>query len=228
MTRVYYFSGSGHSFAVAEALSKLLNCEITEIGRDTEMPSAEDTAAVVFPVYCQNIPKTVRKFLRSLTAERVVLIATYGKISYGNVLHEAQKAVCGEVIAGAYIPIGHTFLDGDCAFDRDFLLPIAERIANPQRIVIPKSSKDLLAYIFPDLRSRMSVSLTKNGYCNNCGICEKLCPTGAMKQSKITAKCIRCLHCVSNCPQKALQYKNSAVLKRYLRKHYKEEYMLYL
>lgn len=228
MTGIYCFSGSGHSLAAANELSEILNCGVTEIGYEFEYSPDEDTAVVVFPVYCQNIPKIVKKFLRKLTAEHIVLIATYGRISYGNVLHEAQKLVRGKVIAGAYIPTGHTFLDGDCSFDKDFLLPIAERIRQPQGVNIPRSKKDFLAFLFPDLRSRIGVNLTKNKHCTNCGICENLCPTGAMKKNKINSKCIRCLRCASNCPQKALQYKNSRILNKYLKRHYKDEYILYL
>lgn len=227
MTEIFCFSGSGHSLAAANELSGMLDCTITEIGYDSA-PTDADTAVVVFPVYCQNIPKPVKNFLRRLTAEHIVLIATYGRISYGNVLHEAQRLVRGEVIAGAYIPTGHTFLDGEYSFDKDILLPIAERIGQPQGVNIPRSKKDLLAFIFPDLRSRMGVKLTKNEHCTNCGICKRLCPTGAMKKDRIGSKCIRCLRCVSGCPQKALQYKNSRILDKYLERHYKDEYILYL
>ena len=88
MITVYCFSGSGHSLAVSKELSKLLDCEISPIDNKT---TTADTAIVVFPVYCQNIPKPVKRFLKGLEAKYVALIATYGKISYGNVLYEAQK-----------------------------------------------------------------------------------------------------------------------------------------
>ena len=114
MIRIYCFSGSGHSLAVAKELSQMLDCEIRPNDNKT---ATEDTAAVVFPVYCQNIPKPVKRFLKGLEAKYVALIATYGKISYGNVLYEAQKLLHRLVIAGAYIPMGHTYLDGDCEFD---------------------------------------------------------------------------------------------------------------
>ena len=98
-----------------------------------------------------------------------MLIATYGGISYGNVLYEAQKIVQGEVIAGAYIPIGHTFLNGDYEFDKEYLLPITERIKTPQKVHIPKTRKNPLANNFPALRSRIGVKLTREKQCNNCG-----------------------------------------------------------
>ena len=228
MTEVYYFSGSGHSFAVAKSLSEQLHCKITEINGKSEKIPTEETAVVVFPVYCQNIPAPVKGFLQKATSKYIALIATYGKISYGNVLYEAQQSVRGTVIAGAYIPIGHTFLSGDNSFDETVLSPIAERIKSPQRAHIPKTHKNPLSDIFPAFRSRIGVKIAKNNPCNNCGLCEKNCPVAAIKNGKINSKCIRCLRCVTNCPQNALRYKNRPILKKYLESRYKEEVILYL
>lgn len=227
MTTLYCFSGSGHSLAVAKELSELLSCKIVEIGCDEELPK-DDVAVVVFPVYCQSIPKPVKIFLKQLQAKRIALIATYGKISYGRVLYEAQRLVLGEVIAGAYIPMGHTFLDGDYAFDKEYLIPLANRIKSPQKVCIPKTRKNLLAKIFPALRSRIGVKITKADHCDQCGMCEKSCPMGAIQNGRIHSECIRCLRCVAACPKKALQYKNRWILNTYLKKYHKEEYVLYL
>jgi ferredoxin len=225
MITIYCFSGSGHSFAVSKELSQLLDCEIKPIDNKA---TTEDTAVVVFSVYCQNIPKPVKRFLKGLEAKYVALIATYGKISYGNVLYEAKKLLHGQVIAGAYIPMGHTFLDGDCRFDATKLLPIVRRIKAPQQATIPKTAKNPLANIFPGLRSRIGVKIIKRNNCNSCGLCERTCPIGAIQNGRIHSQCIRCLHCVTICPQKALQYKNSRVLDAYLNSYCKEEYVLYL
>ena len=227
MISVYCFSGSGHSLAVAKVLAGMLECKIRQIEPDCEIV-VEETVAVVFPVYCQNIPNPVKNFLRQLKAKYIVLIATYGKISYGNVLYEAQRLVQGDVIAGAYIPMGHTFLSENYIFDESKLLPIAERVKAPQKVSIPRTRKNLLANILPAARSRIGVKLIKDGPCSNCGLCEKMCPAGAIRNGRIHAECIRCLRCVTNCPKEALRYKNSWILNRYLKSFHKEEYVLYL
>lgn len=225
MITIYCFSGSGHSLAVSKALAQMLDCEIKPVDSKT---ATDDVAVVVFPVYCQNIPKPVKQFLKRMRARHTVLIATYGKISYGNVLYEAQKLLRGQVIAGAYIPMGHTFLNGDYNFDDTQLRPIVQRIKTPQQVAIPKTAKNPLANIFPGLRSRIGVKIKKEDNCTNCGLCEKTCPVGAIRNGRIHSQCIRCLHCVVNCPQKALQYKNSQILDIYLKSYCKEEYVLYL
>ena len=225
MITIYCFSGSGHSLAVSKELSKLLDCGIRPIDNNT---ATEDTAVVVFPVYCQNIPKPVKRFLKGLEAKYVALIATYGKISYGNVLYEAQKLLHGQVIAGAYIPMGHTFLDGDYEFDVTQLLPIVQRMKAPRQAAIPKAFKNPLANFFPGLRSRIGVKIEKGANCCSCGLCERSCPVGAIQNGRIHSQCIRCLRCVTNCPPKALRYKNSRILDAYLNSYCKEEYVLYL
>ena len=228
MTALFCFSGSGHSLAVANALGQVLGCDVTEIGQNKETAPIAETAVVVFPVYCQNIPSPVKSFLKALRAKYIALIATYGKISCGNVLYEAQRLVQGDVIAGAYIPTGHTFLDGRCEFDQQFLLPIAQRICSPQKAQIPKTRKNPLSDFFPGLRSRIGVKIIREVSCNSCGLCDTMCPTGAIRKGHIHSGCIRCLRCVTHCPQNALQYKNSWVLEQYLKRYHKEEYRLYL
>ena len=227
MVAIYCFSGSGHSLVVAQELAKMLACDIRPMDISSETEN-QDIAVIVFPVYCQNIPKPVKQFLKRLKAKYIALIATYGKISYGNVLYEAQRFLHGQIIAGAYIPMGHTFRNGDYTIDTKYLLPIVQRMKAPQKVIIPKSRKNPLSNFFPSFRSRIGVKIVKGELCNNCGLCETSCPMGAVRNGKIHSECIRCLHCVTVCPQKALQYRNSWVLDKYLNRYHKEEYVLYL
>lgn len=229
MNYVYYFSGTGHSFAIARLVSRELGIKAVDIGRAlTEKELICNTAVIVFPVYAQGVPKPVRRFLKAVSAEDVALIATYGRISYGNALYEAKRLISGRVIAGAYVPIGHTFLNGDFAFDAGALSPILERIKNPSEAKIPKERKDVFASFFPNLRARIGVKIVKGRGCNSCGSCEKSCPMGAIKNGKSGFKCIRCLKCVLLCPQGALRAESSAVLNRYLKTHFKNEIKIYL
>lgn len=45
--------------------------------------------------------------------------------------------------------------------------------------------------------------------CTNCGLCEKSCPVGAIKNSKIrpywTFECESCMHCMNYCPERAIE-----------------------
>ena len=77
MTSVYCFSGSGHSYAIAEYFARELQVPVVNIDRRlAESHCQADLAVVIFPVYCQNIPAVVRDFFSKLDSKHVVLIAT--------------------------------------------------------------------------------------------------------------------------------------------------------
>lgn len=225
---VYCFSGAGHSRAVADFFAEELCCQVTELDGRTECGSGEETAVVVFPVYCQNIPGPVREFLKRLKAECVVLAVTYGGISWGNVLYEARRLLRGRVIAGVCVPTGHTFLREDAAFDAGGLLPVLERIRAPREAVIPKSHKNPFSDFFPAWRSRIGVRIIRTDACRRCGLCGERCPAGAIRNGRPGSGCFRCMRCVTACPHNALKFENSPVLDAYLRRFRKDELKLYL
>lgn len=225
MIKVWYFSGTGHSRKVAEFLAQALDAPLCEIGGST---GPADTAVVVFPVYCQNIPAPVKDFLLTLSAEHVALFATYGKMGCGNVLWEAARLVNGRVIAAGYIPTGHTYLQQDGVGDLQPLLAVIPRIQTPQPVSVPKGKKWWLADVVPDLRSQISVKLRRTEACSECGLCGRNCPMGTMQNGKPGKNCIRCLRCVVECPKKAIRVSYHPLLRWYLRKPKQEEWILYL
>lgn len=216
MITVYFFSGAGHSSDLANWVSRQINAPIYPI--DTNAFKETDTAVIVFPVYCQNIPKPVKKFLPTITATHIVLLATYGGISPGNVLQKASRSVCGTVIAAAAVPTGHSFLSQSNCEDYSALIPLCNRIYQPQKIKIPRLFKNPFADFFPSWRSRMSVTIRRTSACDNCKICEISCPQQAFHDGKPNHNCIRCLRCVSLCPKNALQFSVRAITKHYLLK----------
>lgn len=226
MTRIYCFSGTGHSQAVAAYFASRLGLDVLPITADTT--GRADVAVVVFPVYCQNVPPPVMDFLHGLDAQYAVLIATYGKISYGNVLYEAAQATTAQIIAGAYVPTGHSFLGQDASFPTQDLEPIFARIASPKQVHIPRSFKNPFASFFPAWRSRIGLQLIKTDACNHCGLCTRSCPMGAIQNGVPDNRCMRCLRCVHVCPQKALRTRAQPVLKAYLKKQRRDRVVIYL
>lgn len=226
MTSVHYFSGSGHSREIAGFFAEKLQTNAIEISGNA--PVSLDTAVVVFPVYCQNIPVTVLPFLKSLKAENAVLIAVYGGIAHGNVLWEASRLICGRVIAAAYVPTGHSFMHEGTAFDFDSLIPIIGRIKKPCEAKITRTPKNPLANFFPAWRSRVGLKLVRTDACNFCNLCGESCPMDAVVNGKTNSKCIRCLRCVTVCPEYALQIKPCAILGLYLKRKKKNETVIFL
>lgn len=220
MIRIFCFSGTGHSMAVAKFFSESLRTEITDISQETTIPCTKsEISIIVFPVYCGNIPKIVKSVLPKINSKYFVLIATYGRISTGNVLWESARLVKGKVIAAEYVPTGHTYLDEPAEFDDEILKPVLKMIKQPKEIVVKKERKGILPFIFPNLRSRLGVKINRTSDCNKCDLCKRSCPMQAISGDKISKKCIRCLRCVKNCPRNALKVTYNPLLKKYIEKY---------
>ena len=217
MTAVYYFSGSGHSRAVAEYLARELDTDLIEITNSTPIPSC-DTAVIVFPVYCQNIPAPIIPFLKSLNTNSAALIATYGGISHGNVLFEAAKMIEPAVTASEYIKTGHTYLGESAEFDPSDLTEVIKKIKLGQPNEAARSRKNPLADFFPAWRSRIGVKIRRLDTCTSCGKCTERCPMNAINNGIPNNNCIRCLRCVSECPNGALEFSLSPIMKFYLKR----------
>ena len=226
MNRIFYFSGSGKSKRLAEFLGKELEITAEDITKTKDF-SAE-TAIVVFPVYCQNLPDPLIDFLPKLKAENVAFAATYGRKSCGNVIEDAVRITNAEFIGGICIPCGHSFLSEPDDFDFSSIEKFTERIKNPKKAIVSKSHKDFYADLIPAQRTRIGVKINRNSLCNNCGICENNCPMGAIKKGKINNNCIRCLRCVTECPEKALEFRTLWFMKAYLIPGRKNEIKYYL
>lgn len=227
MNAVVFYSNTGQSKSVAEFFAKQLNYSLVDINKACDI--CYQNLVLVFPVHCQNIPDVVKSFLKTSKVKFLTLIATYGKMCYGNVLYEIQKKYDKNIVAGAYVPTKHSYVDNEGGFcDFDKLMPIVQKIKNPSEIKFPKSYKNFFANFFPKLRSRLALKIQKNTCCTNCGVCAKQCAFGAINFGKVDRKCIRCLRCVAECPNNALEFKQSFLLRLYLRKKKVNKLVVYV
>ena len=227
MNAVVFYSNTGQSKASATYFANQLGYPLA----DMEIKCAEyyQNLVLVFPVHCQNIPDIVKSFLKNISVENLTVVATYGKMCCGNVLYEIQKNYQKNIVAGAYIPTKHSYIDNDDAFcDLDELKPIVEKVKEPSYIQLPRLYKNPLADIFPKLRSRIGLAIQKSENCNGCNLCAERCSFGAIKSGTTNRKCIRCLKCVESCPRQALKIKLGMPLKLYLRKKKSNKIIIYV
>ena len=227
MNAVVFYSNTGQSKVIATYFANQLGYPLA----DMEIKCAEyyQNLVLVFPVHCQNIPDIVKSFLKNISVENLTVVATYGKMCCGNVLYEIQKNYQKNIVAGAYIPTKHSYIDNDDAFcDLDELKPIVEKVKEPSYIQLPRLYKNPLADIFPKLRSRIGLAIQKSENCNGCNLCAERCSFGAIKSGTTNRKCIRCLKCVESCPRQALKIKLGMPLKLYLRKKKLNKIIIYV
>ena len=227
MNAVVFYSNTGQSKVIATYFANQLGYPLA----DMEIKCAEyyQNLVLVFPVHCQNIPDIVKSFLKNISVENLTVVATYGKMCCGNVLYEIQKNYQKNIVAGAYIPTKHSYIDNDDAFcDLDELKPIVEKLKEPSYIKIPKLYKNPLADVFPKLRSKLGLTIQKNANCSGCNLCAERCSFGAIKSGKTNSNCIRCLRCVEACPRQALKIKLCLPLKLYLRKRKTNKLIVYV
>ena len=227
MNAVVFYSNTGQSKKIADYFADKLSFPLVDI--ETNYPDYYQNLVLVFPIHCQNIPDIVKTFLKKITVENLTMIATYGKMCCGNVLYEIQRSYQKNIVAGAYVPTKHAYIDNDGAFyDFAKLKPLVEKIKNPSYIRLPKIYKNLLANIFPKLRSRIGMKICKKASCNGCNLCTEQCSFGAIKTGTTNNKCIRCLKCVESCPRQALKIKLGLPLKLYLRKKKSNKVIIYV
>ena len=204
MNAVVFYSNTGQSKAIATYFANQLGYPLVDI--ETKCAEHYRNLVLVFPVHCQNIPDIVKHFLKNVSVENLTAIATYGKMCCGNVLYEIQKNYQKNIVAGAYIPTKHSYIDNDDVFcDFDKLKHIVEKVKEPSYIQIPKLYKNPLADVFPKLRSKLGLTIQKNANCSGCNLCAERCSFGAIKSGKTNSNCIRCLRCVEACPHQALK-----------------------
>ena len=217
MIDVYCFSGAGHSAEVAAHCAERLGGRVISIGEETKCRG--ERVLIVFPVYCENLPPPVAGFLRRAEAGCAAFIVTYGGVSYGRVLYDAQQLFPGSVIAGAYVPTEHSLARDGWRFDGAPLASLLAKLSEGgTEIMLPKTPKHFFSDFAPAWRSRIGAKLVRDGNCTGCNACGAACPMGAMQQGRANRDCIRCLRCVLTCPQGALSVRLSPVLKHYLRR----------
>lgn len=228
MNTVLYYSDTGESKRVASFLAARTKYALLDMSK-TELYQFEN-AVLVFPVRCQGIPNAVRQFLRSLQAENLTFVATYGRMSCGNVLCEIQRKYSFRIVSAAYYPTKHAYLNEESASNLDVLLPLVDKIIRHDTpVTLPRLRKNPFAAFFPKLRSQIGCKIVKNPQlCNNCAICDENCVEHAIHCGKTNGKCVRCLRCVQNCPNGALTFRLSPAMKAYLNKKKRNKPIIYV
>lgn len=231
--RIYFFTGTGNSFRIAEKIAeKLQSCEIVAIKENTDMKITEeyDRIGFVFPVYFQGIPRILMEFLKSARFPEqghtyYFAVATYGKL-HGNALSWVDKLLRNKGIKLNYGKNLKMFSNYVVLYNMSHNI---EKITAQSEIEGDSIVSDILEKKINTISggnsildwyykkqigrvSKLDVHFSVSNNCISCGKCMEVCATEniVMKNGRpqFQHHCNQCMGCIQFCPQKAINYKN--------------------
>ncbi len=238
MMKIFYFTGTGNSLAVAKKFNgELISIPQVVKGKNT-LVYQDEAIGIVFPLYCLNPPKMVREFLSraKLQTEYLFAVATYGNLA-GASMQALQKAVKS---------YGYQFDYMNTLLMVDNFLPnfdVIEEISRMPKKQTQKKLEKIISDVFSRKRympkvtqkdrelSELCVPLMEqqdrgenakafiiNENCTRCGVCVKVCPADNIllrEQVTFCNRCESCYACIHACPQNAIHLKNEKSSKRW-------------
>jgi ferredoxin len=230
---IYYFSGTGNSKWVAEELARRTNDEVQSIaalqkdGTVSVYANCGSRIGVVFPIYAWGAPLIVERFCKSLTMMEGVYayaVCTCGDEA-GLALKRLKKMF--DFRAAWSVAMPNNYVIG---FDLD-TPEMEEKKIQAASLKLDDIAKSILAgesayevnegpgarmktgFIRPMFNTfaRSTSSFSVDDNCNNCGLCERICPIDAIelrngKPVWVKKNCTQCLGCINRCPQRAIQH----------------------
>ena len=243
---IYYFSGTGNSLAAARGLAEQIgNTKIVNIVAPITtggMADHTDTVGLVFPVYFEDMPDIVRRFVEKLQLEPntyVFGLATCGS-GPGLALHTLDRLLKKK---GAKLAAGFSLEMPDNSIIIFNMIPpldvqksmlerslhnikqIAEIVKRKEVFAIEgkKRLRDRLERLFMKAIVTRIYKTPKRfrttDKCTKCGSCRRVCPTGNIEvkngEIKWGNNCTHCLACLHWCPATAINLGRGSNQKRY-------------
>lgn len=237
---IFYFTGTGNSKHAAQMIAESENdmlYSITQAVRERKFTyNLDDEKAIgfVFPVYFGGLPSIVQEFIENVRFENikdkyVYLLLTCGGKTYdaGGMFAKRMAergyqvdALYGVRMPDNYVPMfnpptgekAEALLAQAVKEIREIALSIQARKKGDMIAVkgmFPKAATALM-YPFYD-RTRKTKKFYATDACTGCGLCEKICPCGAieLKNGKpvwVKEICAQCFGCLHRCPVRAIQF----------------------
>jgi len=234
--RIYYFTGTGNSLAVARMVAAKLGTEdapelvpIASVTEEQEIPS--EPMGLIFPIYMHRPPHIVMRFIERITTSPYVFMVAVNGGDVGRAFSTVSRLLRKRGVtlsAGFSVTMPSNYLPfGEAAPEEERKEVYRNASEKADEIVSVVSSRGshfdkqaniFAALIHPGLMYAMGYnfintldrSFTADEDCNGCGICVRVCPVGNVRLEDGTpvwsGNCEQCFACIQFCPQTAIQY----------------------
>lgn len=216
-----HFSPTGGTRRTANILAQALAERVVELDLSVEaVPKTEfgehDVVILAAPVFGGRTPAAMLDNVKMLQGHntKAILVAVYGNRAYDDALLELSDVASAQgfkVVAALGLIAEHSLLRtvasgrpdiADEAEIKEFALQILDKLklSETAELVIPGKRP------YKEWQP-MQLMFDIADSCNECGMCERLCPTKAIPsdavQSLLSGKCTVCMRCVVICPKQA-------------------------
>lgn len=231
MVKVVYFSPTGTTKAVVEAIASKIDADFSAYDITLEKQRGdgltfndEDIVIVGAPVYSGRIPSLVEDFLKKTEKSKALFVpvVVYGNRAYEDALLELKDIFVNkgfEMVAGAAFIGEHSFTDevakgrprvDDLSVAGTFGLSIKEKVALIRQDASESEKVDVEVKgnkLYRERKASLPLGPKTTDACIDCKVCSNSCPVSAITFDDCNEvdeeKCIRCFSCVKKCPTQA-------------------------
>ncbi|MFT3951148.1 MAG: EFR1 family ferrodoxin [Oscillospiraceae bacterium] len=236
---IFYFTATGNSLAAAKHLAQATGDRIASVTDYTDVKKPRfdipggERVGLVFPVYYWGMPPIVSDFIKKLSAEDfagkyVYVVVTMGG-GCGDTIAQTAKAfqkIGIAVSAGFDVAMPENYVlmfraptrekaAQELKFAAKRLDEIAGVIREKKKTALTtpvRRAKGLLGAVAQKyyLAHRKTKKFRLSGACTHCGLCERICPVGAIRLDKNGpvwhGDCLHCMGCINRCPVRVIEY----------------------
>ncbi len=226
---IYYFSGTGNSGYAAKKIAEKTSdkaVDIVDIMNSTAEIGNNGVTGIVFPVYFWGLPEIIKRFSKKIKIgadDYVYAVITCGaNTGTANKMLEKKLGRKLDYCYSLRMPDNYVILYNPCEKEKalKFLAHSDKEIDIICEDINNRASKcggvkggELNSLVVPHLYNifRTTSKYYADDKCTSCGLCEKICPDGAIeiKNGKpvwTKSKCQHCTACINRCHAKAIQF----------------------
>ena len=238
---LYYHTGTGNSLKIAKDIGARLGAhELISIPKlmngNGTLSIEEDIIGLIFPIYFARPPVILQEFIEraNFTSTAYIFAVANGGGLFGRALKIVEKALRTKGVtldSGLIVGMPGThpkIASMQRKTPAEHYKRATERVDEIAALVGGRrphsieTNLGLLGSLFSYFAFRAPYKLSKahvldkdlwvEKKCDNCGICERVCPVGNIKLSKEGPpgpnwrhRCVNCLACYHHCPKEAIQ-----------------------